>query len=212
MRPWRVLETIVVLMVFPTSTVWAQEAIHGCVKNNGGQIRIVAAGDACLPSEHPIQWPVGEAGTPAPTVTPATPLLRVVDANGVEVGLLASPNKAARVEGNVWIGLPAKAAGFDFTAATSVQRFYQSADCSGDAYLAVDMNNMLRTGSVVDENGVRTFWYAGLPEVDRSTIHSVAVGQNCSVNITVPTYMPLFGMAATVDVTAFVAPFRVVQK
>lgn len=204
MRPCRVLEIILVLMVFPTSTVFAQQVLHGCVKNNNGQMRIVAEGEACLPSEHAVQWQAGAASAPQP--------LRVVDQNDVTVGLLASPNYAARLEGDVWVGLPVTAAGFQMTEASRLPKVYQSTDCSGDAYLAVDMNNMLRTGFVVaGAGGQPTFSYPGKPEVDRSAINSLHWGDWCISQWTAPAYMPLFGKMTTLGVSQFVGPFKVVQ-
>jgi hypothetical protein len=211
----RVLALILVILVYPTATVWAQQTIYGCVKNNNGQIRIVAAGEACLPSEHPIQWTSGGAG-PAAIPPPATPgPLRVLDRNGVSLGVFASPSYAARQIGEVWVGLPVTATGFYMSDPSYFMPFYQTTDCSGDAYLPVDMNNMLRTGVVMPgASGQLVFSYPGKPDVDRATIHAygrLVGGTWMCYSITPGNWMPLFGKVASVDVSTFQGPFKIVQ-
>lgn len=216
MRRSRVLALIFVVMVFPTATVWAQQTLYGCVKNNNGQIRMVAAGETCLPSEHPIQWAAAGSGVAAMPPPAAPGPLRVLDQNSVPIGLFASQSLAARQIGTVWVGLPVNAAGFQVSDVSSFRPSYQSTDCTGDAYTSVDMTNMLRTGLVMNDaaTGHLTFSYAGTPEVDRTTIHSYAWltgGTWVCYTYTPGTWMPLFGKVTTVDLSAFVAPFKFVQ-
>ncbi len=216
MRRSRVLALILVVLVYPTATVWAQQEIYGCVKNSNGQIRIVAAGEACLASEHPIQWTLGGTG-PATVPPPTAPgPLRVLDQNGVSVGVFASPNYAARLIGDLWVGLPVTATGFQVSSFTPYYQNYEGTTCLGDAYMAVDMNNMLRTGVVMTDasTGHLTFSYPGTPDVSRTTIR--AYGQlvggtwQCSPFTPGP-WMPLFGKVTSVDVSTFQGPFRIVQ-
>lgn len=214
MRSSRMLALIVVVMLIP-ATGWAQQTIYGCVKNNNGQMRIVAAGVACLPSEHAVQWALG-APTPSVVPPPDVPgALRVVDQVGAALGVLASPGYVARQIGDVWVGLPVNTKGFQLTDASGVMPYYQTTDCSGDAYLPLDMSNLLRTGVVMnDANGKPVFSYAGKPEVDYTTIKGVAYfigGTWTCYPTTVYAYTPLFGKVTTLDVSTFQAPFTIVQ-
>jgi hypothetical protein len=212
MRPSRVLALIVVLLVLP-ATAWAQQTIYGCVKNNNGQIRIVAAGEACLPSEHAVQWALGSGATAAAPPVAAPGPLRLLDQAGVSVGVFASPNYAARLIGDMWVGLPVTATGFQITDAPMT--YYQAAGCAGDAYLPVDMSNMLRTGLVTAGTGGQlTFMYPGKPDVGRTTIQSYGffAGSTWMCYATTPaSWTPLFGKVVSVDVSTFQAPFKIVQ-
>jgi hypothetical protein len=216
MRLSRVLALILVVLIFPTGTVWAQQVIYGCVKNNNGQIRIVAAGEPCLPSEHPIQWLSGT--TPAPPTPPTPPALgplRVVGQNGAALGAFVSPSNAARQAGDVWVAFPVTPTGFLVSDPAGFMAFYQNADCSGDAYLPVDTATLLRTGLVMPgPTGQLGFSYPGKPEVDRSTIQAYGryVGTTWTCYAFTPgPWMPLFGKVATIDLSTFQAPFRIVQ-
>ena len=45
----------------------AQERINACVKSQNGQVRILPAGQACLPSEQAVSWSIeGPQGDPGP--------------------------------------------------------------------------------------------------------------------------------------------------
>jgi Collagen triple helix repeat (20 copies) len=72
-----VLGAISVAAVFAGQTGWAaltshaaQERIDACVKTQNGQVRIVAAGEACGPSESAVSWsiegPKGDTGPQGP--------------------------------------------------------------------------------------------------------------------------------------------------
>ncbi len=213
MRLSRVLALILIVLVFPTGTVWAQQVIYGCVKNNNGQIRIVAAGEPCLPSEHGIQWMSGTVS--GPQTPPAPGPLRVVDQNGVLLGMFVSPSSAARQVGDVWVAFPVRPTGFQVSDPATFMAFYQSADCSGDAYLPVDASTLLRTGVVMPgPTGQLGFSYPGKPEVDRSAIQAYGryVGTTWTCYAFTPgPWMPLFGKVATIDLSTFQAPFKIVQ-
>ncbi len=211
MRPSRVLTLLVAVLLFP-ATLWAQQTIYGCVKNNNGQIRIVAAGEACLPSEHPLQW-TGSGSIGTQTVTPGP--LRVLDVNGAKLGVLASPGYVARQVGDLWVGLPVNSTGFQITPPSSFMPYYQSTDCSGDQYLPLDATSLLRTGVVMaGTNGQPAFSYPTDPAVDYTTIHAVAYfngsGWTCYPT-TLSGYPSLFGKVASLDVSTFAAPFKIVQ-
>ena len=72
-----VLGAITVGAIFLGQTGWAaltshaaQERIDACVKVQNGQVRIVAGGEACLPSEQAVSWsiegPKGDTGPIGP--------------------------------------------------------------------------------------------------------------------------------------------------
>ena len=72
-----VLGAITVGAIFLGQTGWAaltshaaQERIDACVKEQNGQVRIVAGGEACLPSEQAVSWsiegPKGDTGPIGP--------------------------------------------------------------------------------------------------------------------------------------------------
>ncbi len=214
MRPSRVLASIVIVLLVPV-TVWAQQqTIYGCVKNNNGQIRIVAAGGSCLPSEHGVQWTLGgtaPASLPAPTPGP----LRVLDQNDVALGVLAAPGYVARQIGDLWIALPVNETGFQITDPFSFLPYYQTTDCTGDQYLPVDATTLLRTGVVMTgANGQPIFSYASTPPFSYTTIHSVAYfnGTGWTCYPTALNGFPRwFGKTASVDLGTFVAPFKIVQ-
>lgn len=77
------------------ATPAAQEpsVIHACVKLAQGQIRVVAAGEACRPSETPVLWnrtgPAGPAGPAGPPGAGSAGLV-LVDATGQKVGSVMS--------------------------------------------------------------------------------------------------------------------------
>ncbi len=214
MRPSRFLALILVILVFPASTVCAQQTVYGCVKNNNGQLRVVSAGEACLPSEHGVQWAAGVTPNTQPPSTPGP--LWVLDSANTKLGLFVpgNPGYAAKQVGDVWIALPVLPSGFQQTNASTFMAFYQTTDCSGDAYLPVDTNSLLRTGYVMSGSTGLAFSYAGKPEVDRTTVVAYAryvSGTWTCYPFTPSSYMPLFGKVATLDVSAFQAPFKIVQ-
>jgi hypothetical protein len=221
MRPSRLLPLILMVLIFSAGTVWAQQVIYGCVKNNNGQIRIVAAGESCLPSEHAIQWQAAAPSvppppTPPPPTTPASPgPLRVLDQKDAAVGVFVPPSNAAKQIGDLWVALPVTPAGFQLTNPLDFMAFYQTADCAGDAYLPVDTGSLLRAGFVMPgSTGQLAFSYPGKPEVDRATIQAFAryVGNTWTCYAFTPgPWMPLFGKVATIDVSSFQAPFKIVQ-
>lgn len=226
MRPSRVLALILVMLVFPAGTVWAQQAIYGCVKNANGQVRIVSAGEGCLPSEHAIQWPATIPALPPvvmpPPEVPPPPAppgpLRVVDQNGAALGVFvstASGSNAARLAGDLWVALPLTSTGFQVTNPSDFMPFYQTTDCSGDAYLPVDTGNLLRTGFVMPgTTGQLAFSYPSKPEVDRTTIHAYSHYDGAAwvcAPFTPGPWMPLFGKVATIDLSTFTGPFKIVQ-
>ena len=224
MRGSRVLALILVILIFPVGTVWAQQTIYGCVKNANGQVRIVSAGERCLPSEHATQWSASTT-TPPPAVVPPPEVppppaapgpLRVVDSNGDTLGLLVSTdsgNAAARLVGDTWLALPLTPAGFQVTNPFGLLPFYSNGTCSGDAYLPVDA--LLRSGFVMPAaSGQLAFSYPSKPDVDRSAIKAYSYYDGATwvcVAYNPPDYMPLFGKVATFDVSTFVVPFKIVQ-
>jgi hypothetical protein len=75
--------------------------------------------------------------------------------------------------------------------------------------------DVLRTGVVMEgAPGQLTLSYPGTPEVDRTAIHAYGRFDGSvwkCYGFTPGAWMPLFGKVATVDVSAFQAPFKIVQ-
>ncbi len=211
MRSSRVLSSLLVILLIPASTVCAQQVYNGCAKNNNGQLRIVLPGEACLPSEHPVQWTSG--GTTPTVVPPSTPgPLRVLDQNANAVGVLVTPGAAAKQFGDLWVSLPVSSNGFQL--ATTFYTYYQTTACDGDAYLPVEATTLLRAGYVLSGSTGPAVSYAGPTQVDRTAIQ--AYGRYVNGTFTCTPYTPpmsmaLFGKVVSVDVSSFVAPFKVVQ-
>jgi len=216
MRPSRVLAVMLVVLAF-SGSLWAQDVIYGCVKNNNGQVRMVAAGEKCLPSEHAVLWQANGSTVPLPTTPPTTPApgpLKVVDQDGKALGWFvtsAAGSVAARLVDGDWLALPLTTNGFYTTSAAEFRTYYLTTDCSGDAYLPVDPNSLLRTGFVVGNS----FSYGSKPEVDRTAIHSY--GQLASgafaCTLYTPGYWapPVYGKVMAVEVGTFNVPFKIVQ-
>jgi hypothetical protein len=213
MKRHGMLAFLLVTFVLPTSVVWAQQ-VNACVKDKQGQIRIVAPGEACLPSEHLVQWGTS-SGSGLPAANPALNPLRVVDSNGGLLGFYAGPGGSVRQAGDVWVTIPAASSGFQFSDLSALMLFYQTTDCSGDPFLPIDTANLARTGLTIREQDGRTnFYYPSSFEVAGATIQAYerydGATWTCSP-IAAPAWMPLFGRMASIDLTGFQAPFRIVQ-
>jgi len=74
--PRRLALLVAVVAGLLSASAASAQVINACIKLNNGQVRIVGAGDACLPSETRASWnvagPVGPAGTVG-SVGPAGP-------------------------------------------------------------------------------------------------------------------------------------------
>ena len=168
MRPSRVLALILVVLAFPGS-LWAQDVIYGCVKNNNGQMRIIAAGEKCLPSERPIQWPASaDATVPASKPGATQGPLKVEDQNGLMLGYLVSGTYVARLVDDVWVGVPIAPLGFFVSGSASFAAYYTTLGCSGDAYLPV--NAIVREGTV-------------MPTAPTATTGCADAGSSCGASV-----------------------------
>ena len=112
--------------------------------------------------------------------------------------------------------MPVGASGFQVTDPAYFTTFYQTTDCSGDAYLPADSSTLLRSGTVLPgaTAGQLVFTYAGKPEVDRTTIHAFARivgGLWTCYGYTPGPSSPPFGKAATIGVSSSGAPFKITQ-
>ena len=112
--------------------------IRACV-GPAGAVRIVAEGVACRANETLRQWPTEAAelpSAPAPTPPPAGPSgPRVVNAFGLDLGPLLGPSFTLLT---LPTGRKAYAELYPANAPANwiVNQYYQSADCSGEPYVA----------------------------------------------------------------------------
>jgi hypothetical protein len=130
--------------------------VHACVKDNGN-VRIIGASEDCKAQETAQHWsitgPAGPAGPAGPGGPAGGSALRVVDATGAQVGDVVG------IEGfNIWnpivaidteAGLAVVAVGRGGVIPRNFV-FWPTADCSGTAYLTIDLTQnpmILRTGS-----------------------------------------------------------------
>ena len=102
------------------------------------------------------QGPAGATGAQG-NPGPPGPALLVVDANGQEVGVVITPNRAARRVGGTLITLPFGADGIEQLPALFD---YETQDCSGSALLPVEFADRLIPGGFVSNT---TLFYAGDP-------------------------------------------------
>jgi hypothetical protein len=217
MRPSRILALILFVLVFP-GVVWAQQTtyIYACMKNNNGQVRIVASGEKCLPSERAIQWQaIATGGGAVPSTVPTPGPLKVVDQDGATLGLFVTTNigtTAARQVGDLWVALPIVGTGLAISDPTGFFAFYQTSDCTSDAYLPAE-SSLLRTGYVMlsPTTNALALYYVSKSEVDRTTIKALMQGGAC-VPFVPSESMPLFGKVGSIDVSTYKAPFKIVQQ
>lgn len=121
-----VLGALTVGAVFAGQAGWAALTSHAadaqifaCVKTQNGQVRVVAAGSRCLPSEHAATWsvegPKGDTGDTGPA-GPAGPQGPPGESGGT--AQLSSPNGLFRIEiedDGIFIRGPRGTAFVDFT-------------------------------------------------------------------------------------------------
>lgn len=214
----RILLVIASAAVATTAQVGAQppELIHACVSSPRGNVRLVAAGEACLQSERPVQWPAtapaGGGGS-----------LRVLDGSGAFVAWLMSagpifPNALMQV-GDDWVALSITV---DSLAGTlsEVQFFYATPCPAGGAlhgfpgHLMVALPNLTRqAGRLKSEPGV--VYYPG--DIDAPFVPVSVEGM--IFGSTTRVCQPMFSIQATtkfahpvsLDVSSLRAPFRISQ-
>lgn len=137
-----------------------QTVITACVKLNQGQVRIVAASEACGPSEAKVTWniagpqgpkgDVGPAGPPGPKGDPGTGgggSLVVLDSTGTIVGWVMTINVLSPygLPGALVVAVPRTIAGEEtflelradetgFVADPSCSLYYEALNCEGIPY------------------------------------------------------------------------------
>jgi hypothetical protein len=131
---------IVVVGLLVASTASAQ-TINACIKQNNGQLRVVSATEACLPSEMKISWK-GDSGSGGG--------IRIVDATGTYIGNFAGTHVVnneeivlvTRQENGVSFVLNGRRSS-PLLRGTARHPYYTfvyfgSWDCSGTPYVLVD--------------------------------------------------------------------------
>jgi hypothetical protein len=135
--------------------------------------------------------------------------LKVVDAQGAEVGLFTGSQSLARLVGNEWISLPFNANGF--VGAASLQNLFEAADCSGRSYIGDPGPVVPRSGPLLIQGSYLTVYLPTSPLIRtiRSYGDLTAAGVvNCTsleptdINVTLPDVR---------TIPAFASPFRVAQ-
>ncbi len=135
---------LVILVCGISSVASAQSgAIAACFQAKNGQLRIVQAGQSCLPSELPISWNSGSSRG-----------FTIVDSHGATVGYpvddlqWSSPVIGMSV-GNDWVGVRVSTSGFWVNEAPAR---WTTPDCSGDVVLMRSTLSFVQTAMVVNES------------------------------------------------------------
>ena len=130
-------------------------------------------------------------------------VLRVVDANGTEVGPMISSSEVVRKLGDVWLILSVGPSGF----VESAPLFYNSsADCSGTRYMG-DPSNLIKPGYVI---GARIYYAEGNPQpVQVAAYESVFAGTSACNEIAGGPWTVTLSRAIFSVLPAFSTPFTV---
>ncbi len=197
--------------------VSAQNGISACV-NPVGQMRLLDEGTACRDQERLVTWAVqGPSGPPGPEGPSGASGLRVVDANGAQMGWFSSPVVVMHIN-NYWFtvfpqrdGFSGPSFGFNFS--------FLTADCSGQRYLSGAAAGLVANAQVFnqqavfpDYEGVRVV-ITGTPQTPGMS-WTQQIGASGPLTPCVPS--PVFGTltlfpARSVDLSGFVPPFRLTE-
>jgi hypothetical protein len=130
-------------------------------------------------------------------------VLRVVDANGTEVGPMISSSEVVRKLGDVWLILSVGPSGF----VESAPLFYNSsADCSGTRYVG-DPSSLIKQAYVI---GARIYYAEGNPQpVQVAAWESVSAGTSTCNEIAGGPWTVTLSRAIFSVLPAFSTPFTV---
>jgi hypothetical protein len=116
----------------------------------------------------------GGKGETGPTGPAGPGALRVVDANGSEVGILAPPNGVIREIDGTWVQIPLNGTGFAASCSTAsvgcLMYVFEDSSCGGSAYIAAG-NGLVRDAMIVDG----TIRYPAGPVVAERPISAIRV-------------------------------------
>ena len=144
-----------ILFVFGINGYAQDNVIHGCFKKSGGDLRILARGTSCNPSETPISWnlsgpqgPAGPTGPPGPQGPEgkSEKIPRVYDSNGQFLGILPSDS-----DGFLLVLIPALSKfifispddGDIYPFYPAVYLYFADNACAGDPYLDTSMRYLV---------------------------------------------------------------------
>jgi len=124
---------------------------HACVKEANGQLRLVAPGTRCLPSERAVEWYSGNIA-PEPTAAPAPQsFFQVVDGAGTVVGPVVGFQGLFPVVGFKLNGAAAVLFLADGVLYGTDMVYFESADCSPPGYISHTAGALV--GSAVGVSG-----------------------------------------------------------
>lgn len=192
--------SIVVILGFPASVFAGGGEIRACVHKNTGAVRVIMGTATCNPNnETPVTWNAGGSGS-----------FRVLDSKDALVGpLLESDHVLVFVDGH-WFAPDVTKSGF---VETGLFQLYESADCTGQAYVEYSDRIPEWGGSSLGGGPSLTIYYAAQPIVPRDIRSSRAVFSSGPVQ---PCLGPLsfvgipVGVPQSATLTAS-PPFRLVE-
>lgn len=187
-----------------TAILSAQDPIRACAKPQG-QLRLLAtAGESCLPSERPVEWP---ASTP-----PTGGGLKIVDANGAMVGWWTGSVVLVETD-NGWVSLSMDANG---PRATRPQLYFDTPCPATGLHAPTDTPHLPSAGSFFQRTAVLDAGRILYPGSDAPGFQPVSMEMQALSNNPPRVCQPYFGSptevfapALTLDISSFVAPFRI---
>ena len=96
----------------------------------------------------------GDIGPAGPAGAAGSGALRVVDANGIDVGVLASSSSVIREIEGAFVLIPMNAAGFpgcSTTVGNCMMYLFEKDTCAGTQYLPAENDNLVGDAYVVDD-------------------------------------------------------------
>jgi hypothetical protein len=223
------VSVITCLVIASSTTFRAREnerrnVIRACVDTRTGAIRIVAPDAACRSNESRLVWgedgppgprgPKGDRGEPGPRGPqgpPGTPggpgvgtangsgALRILDANGVEVGVFEYPAVAGLTVGTelVLTSLDMAARTFDQGALPTF--YFASGDCSGTPMMYLDL---LRFGVV--SKGLLSYPTGGVAATVYGSYNQDGICASAAGSANL-------ALVGTASVAGFVGPFKLAR-
>jgi hypothetical protein len=185
---------VVAALAMPQKAV--AQVIHACANNFNGDLKVVAAGAPCPRGWSPLSWNVtgpmglpGQEGPPGPQGPQGVAGPQglqgqqgpqglqgpqgqgsnlLVDTNGKTVGSIGIPTFwVLRQIAGVWVELAVSDPTSGFDSSPTLTWFYQSSDCTGQAYMYVNPNTSsspaLASVFTIPPATAPSIYYAGTP-------------------------------------------------